>query len=303
MIIDRQIILSLAAIAVGLFAVYSLAEFVDARRISLPASYADADLDLQGRRLKGFAFGAEGMLADWYWIRSLQYVGDKILKYQGEINVEDLRPLDPRLLYPMLDNATDLDPHFMAAYSYGALVLPAIDSGLAVKLTEKGIANNPEAWRLYQYLGYIHWRNGNYEAAAVAYDTGSRIAGSAVFMKQMAALMRTQGGSRETARQMYTQLAAEAEDEQARFSAELRLKQLESLDERDAVNAALEDLRDRAGKCSTRISELPGLLRPERGSFRVNERGELVDPTGVPYVLNVNECRIELSETSKIPRN
>jgi hypothetical protein len=143
-------LLLIAALYAG---VYALSNFIESNRVPIPETYADEDLAFEGKKIKGFALGAEGMLADWYWMRSLQYIGDKLTNSKLEyIDLEDLTHLNPRLLYPLLDNATDLDPHFMAAYSYGAIVLPAIDKQQAIKLTEKGIAANPNEWRLHQYL-------------------------------------------------------------------------------------------------------------------------------------------------------
>jgi hypothetical protein len=155
----RQSILPAAAIVIGLALVYFLSNFVSANRVTLPEEFQDADLSVQGGRLKGWALGAEGLVADWYWMWSLQYMGTKILNSKTEqLNLDDLSSLDPKLLYPLLENATNLDPQYMAVYSYGASILPAIDPQKAISLTEKGIERNPEAWRLYQYLGYIYWR-------------------------------------------------------------------------------------------------------------------------------------------------
>ena len=68
----------------------------------------------------------------------------------------------------MLDNATDLDPKLMAARTERRYFLP--DPQQAIKLTEKGIANNPDQWRLYQYLGYIYWKMSDFEKAATTYE-------------------------------------------------------------------------------------------------------------------------------------
>jgi len=114
--------------AAGFASIFDLSRYISAHRISLPDTYADSDLDLQGKRLKGYTLGTDGLLADWYWMRSLQYIGGKIaIKGLDQTNLEDMTSLNPRLLYPLLDNATTLDPKLMAAYSYGATVLPAID--------------------------------------------------------------------------------------------------------------------------------------------------------------------------------
>ena len=158
----RTLLISSVVIFAGFAAVVSLTKYIESNRILLPESYVDEDLDLQGKKLNGFALGAEGLLADAYWIRALQYVGDKVIKTDpGSLNIENLQSLNPRLLYPLLDNAADLDPKFSAVFSYGATVLPAIDLHEAVALTEKGILHNPEDWRLYQYLVYIYWRSKN----------------------------------------------------------------------------------------------------------------------------------------------
>src|SRR5829696_6778501 len=118
----KEHLLPLIVLLLALPSAAALSDLANNNRIALAESYEDADLDLQGKRLKGFAFGAEGLLADWYWIRSLQYLGDKIVRSDAnDLNIDDLRSLNPRLLYPLLDNATDLDPQFIAAYTYGAI--------------------------------------------------------------------------------------------------------------------------------------------------------------------------------------
>src|SRR5688572_20710242 len=134
----RQFWLPLVIVVIALPVIVLISDRANYNRTVLAESYEDSDLELNGRKLKGFALGAEGLLADWYWIRALQYLGNKIVKTEDkDLNLEDLRPLNPRLLFPLLDNTTDLDPKFISAYSFGAIVLPAIDRQTAIKLTEK----------------------------------------------------------------------------------------------------------------------------------------------------------------------
>ncbi len=295
-------------LALGFGAVYGLSNYIERNRVSMPEEYVDSDLSLEGKRLKGYSLGSEGLLADWYWMWSLQYVGDKLSKTEIEnINLEDLTFLKPRLLYPMLDNSTDLDPHFMAAYTYGAVVLPAIDPQQAVKLTEKAVANNPDDWRMYQYLGYIHWRLKDFESAAQAYERGSRVEGAPRFMTMMVAAMRTQGGSRETARAMYQQMLEEAQgDKQMVSNATFRLNEIDSLNERDAIDAALKHAAGSTGRCPASLREIiPQLQRtqlPDGRRFQVDNSGSLADPTGVPYLLDREACKAKIDAArSKIP--
>lgn len=306
---SKQLLVGLLFIAAGYACIYALSNFVERNRVAIPEAYADEDLAFEGKRIKDFALGAEGLLADWYWMRALQYIGGKVLNSENEnINLEDLGSLNPRLLYPLLDNATDLDPHFLTAYSYGAIVLPAIDKQQAIKLTEKGIAANPTEWRLHQYLGYIHWRLGNFEKAAEVYEQGSRVAGAPQFLNMMAAKMRADGGSRETARQMYQEMANGATDEQTRSVGVLRLQQLEALDELDAINIELEKFREGNGRCISTGAELLSLLKnvklPTGKDFRVDANRNLVDPTGAPYALRTTECKAVIDRAkSKLPAN
>ncbi len=283
-----------------------LSSKMDAMRPPLPPSYADSDLALQGKHLKGYLLGAEGLVADWYWILSLQYLGGKIVNSTDDtINVENLNSLNPRLLFPYLDNATDLDPKFNAAYSFGAVVLPAIDREQAIALTKKGIQNNPENWRLYQYLGYIYWRNKDYAAAAEIYETGSKIPGAPPFMRQMAAAMLTRGGSRAVARAMYEQMLAEAEDEQSKRNAQLRLMELDSLEEIEAVNSVLASIKENTGNCPSSLSPLFSRLqsiRLEHGDLRIDASNNLVDPGGTPYKYDDSKCTIGLRSDSTIPK-
>ena len=295
--IIKSVILPAVIIIAGFPAVFALSGFVNNSRPQLPQDYGDSDLMIHSSSLKGYAFGTEGLIADYYFMRSLQYIGDKIDKSQSDfINIDDLRDLNPRLLYPMLENATDLDPHFIAAYTYGAIVLPAINTDHAIALASKGIANNPDSWRLYQHIAYIYWRLKKYDKAAEFYEKGSAIQGSSPFMKMMSASMKLEGGSRDTARIIYREMLASSEDEQVKNTAEAHLKELDSLDERDVIDKVLADFKQNTGRCVNNFSELTSMLmrvkQPENAEFHVNNAGSLVDPTGVPYLLDKEKCTV-----------
>jgi tetratricopeptide (TPR) repeat protein len=294
-------------VAAGFGAVYGLTGYIEEHRPRLAETYVDNDLEFLGARVRGFAFGAEGLIADWYFVRSLQYIGDKIVaSKETDIDLDDLRSLNPRLMYPLLDNATDLDPHFIAAYSYGAVVLPAIDPHNAIALAEKGIVNNPESWRLYQHLGYIHWRLGDHAKAADTYERGSQITGASPFMKLMAAMMRSEGGSRDTARAIFREMLENSDDPNVRITAERRLAELDWFDERDAINPILAEFRERNGRCPANFGEvtreLLGVKLPGGRQFRIDSANRLVDPSDAPYLLDKEKCEVKLDiEATKLP--
>ena len=297
----------LVVLVFGFAAIFAVSRILEKNKPKLDEALADEDLYFSSRHLELLGSDFKGLIADWYWINSLQYMGDKLLKVEGEVNINDLRPINPRLLYPMLDTAATLDPQFMTIYSYGAAVLPAIDSDQAIKLLEKGIAANKESWRLYHNLGFIYWQSKNYAKAAEAYAEGATKPGAPVWMRQMSANMQAQGGSRDFARQVYMQMYETAEDEQTRAFAELRFAQVESLDQRDAIRSGLRIFRQKYDRCPNNWREVFPILEktvpPYGDSLPRSENSEFLDPTGVPYVLeNQNgECNVGLSKDSKIP--
>jgi tetratricopeptide (TPR) repeat protein len=304
-----QSISAVAVIVAGFITVFFLSGFLEKNRPALPENYADEDLALQGARLKGYSLGFEGLLADWYWMQSLQYLGDKIVKNpEANISLDNLNSLNPRLLYPYLDNATTLDSRFMSVYEFGATVLPAIDKEKAIKLLEKGIADNPNEWKLYQHLGYIYWRLGNFEKASETYAVGAKIQNAPIFMRMMAGKTKSEGGSRETARVIYRQMFDEAEDEQVKKTAELRLLEIDSLEERDAIQKVLQEFQVKNNRCANNWREVLPLLQPiklpNNKDFRINKSNDLVDPTDAPYILDRNDCSIKLDfAKTNIPRN
>jgi tetratricopeptide (TPR) repeat protein len=184
--------------------------------------------------------------------------------------------------------------------------LPAIDPAQAIALTEKGITNNPDQWRLHQYLGYIYWRLNDYEKAAEVYQRGASVPDAPAFFPLMAAKMKTEGGSRDVARDIYRQVVKESQDEASRKSAGLRLLQLDSLDDRDVINPALRAFRDKNGRCATKWQEilplLPDKKLPNGRELRIDESNNLVDPSGIPYRLVQSICEAHIDfPKSKIP--
>lgn len=303
---QTKIITAIAIIGFGFAAIFALSRFIEANRPPLPDGFEDSDLAYQGAKLKNYSLGFNGLLADLYWMQALQYVGNKALKSKEKIDMENLRPLNPRLLYPLLDNATDLDPQFMTVYSYGAIVLPAIDSQQAIKFTEKGIRDNPTEWRLYQHLGFIYWKIGDYEKASEVYAEGAKIQGAPAWMHLMSARLKAEGGSRATSREIYRQMLDEAENAEVKENAALRLLELDWLDERDAIHTTLESFKAKNNRCVNSWREILPLLQavklPNGKSFRVDNASNLVDPSGAPYVLDKENCDVKLdAQKTRIP--
>jgi tetratricopeptide (TPR) repeat protein len=296
-----------AILIFGFPAIFGLSRFLEANKPEIPAEMLEQDLAFNGATLKKVSMGFEGLIADYYWMKALQYVGGKLVESEGKFQLDDLRPLNPRLLYPYIDTATTLDPEFSAVYAYGSTVLPAVDSEQAIKISEKGIAAQPEDWRMYHNLGFIYWQIGSYQKAAEIYDAGSAKPDAPAWMRQMSAKMRADGGSRNTAREIYLQMYNSAQDEQTRDLALNHLKHLESLDDRDAIRSVLAEFQNKTNRCPNNWREVFPVLRNIKfangAALRFAADNSPIDPSGAAYSLVQKEgkCDVDLDQkNSKI---
>jgi tetratricopeptide (TPR) repeat protein len=251
-----------------------------------------------GATIKKLSFGLHGLVADIYWIRTVQYFGQKLLSTGRPIsaNTSEIR-MD--LLAPLLKIIVTLDPGHIRAYRFGAVFLPERDLPAAIELLEMGIDKNPKAWRLYQDLGYIYWQSGDYERASSYYEQGANIEGAAFWMRDMAGLLKIKGGSRDVARQIYTQYL-ESEDPSIRNRAKQRLNQLQMLDELDVINAVLAKYRVETGSCPQSFRALASRLHAL--GLTLNQEMMPIDPERYPYALDSSTCNAKQAIESTVPR-
>jgi tetratricopeptide (TPR) repeat protein len=208
--------------------------------------------------------------------------------------------LNMKLLPPLLDTATTLDPQFIEPYEYAAIVLPGIDVQQAIRLTQKGIDANPNAWRLYHQLGYIYWRQGQFQTAGEMYGRGAQISGAPAWMEAMKAKMIAEGGSRTTAREIYTRMYEQSTEEQVREMARKHLLRLDSLDQQDGLRKLFGAYQTRTGKCPESWRELEQIFRALR--IPVDQSGAPLDPSGAPYLLKAGKCDVELDrQNTQVP--
>jgi tetratricopeptide (TPR) repeat protein len=299
----RRELLLVAVLCVCLGSSAGVARWLEVRRpAQAEVAQGSEELYVTPTVARRLSLSFNGLVADWYWLRTLQYIGRKVAAHEGRIQLDDLSPLNLRILAPLLDNATTLDPQFMAAYEYGAVVLPSVDTDAAIKLVNKGIDANPKAWRLRASLGYIYWQQSRFKEASEAYAAAARIEGAPPWLSTISAQMSARGASRETARAIYETMLRTTDDEHTRQLAINRLTQLQSLDETDALRRTLSAFRERAGgRCPAGWREVAPILRAAH--FNQDASGAPLDPTGIPYRLNSERCDVELGEQSQVLRN
>jgi len=296
---DRTKTLALGfVVVIGMTCAALLVRRLDTLRPPEDPNAIDESLYVNGKTARRISLGFNGLAADWYWMRSLQYVGRKIIN-DNDVPLDDLGLLNLKLLAPLLDTATTLDPEFQDPYEYAAIVLPSINVNEAIRITQKGIDANPNAWRLYHHLGYIYWQQHDYQAASETYGRGAQIAGAPPWMEAMKAKMAAEGGSRSTAREIYTRMYEGSADEKVRDMARKHLLQLDSLDQRDGLRKLFAAYQARTGKCPNSWKEVEPVFRAMR--IAVDASGAPLDPSGAPYVLRAGACEVDLDPKSEIP--
>src|SRR5215208_3758509 len=160
------------------------------------------------------ALGFKALVADLYWMRTLQYFGD-IQRGHRTYGVPDIeaarREYDS--LYPLLDLTTSLDPRFNLAYRFGAIFLsekPPAGPGrpdLAIRLLEKGLRARPDRWEYMHDIGFVHyWWDHNYIEAAAAFRKAGAMPGAPVWLEPLAATTLVEGGDRRTSRTIFSAL-------------------------------------------------------------------------------------------------
>jgi tetratricopeptide (TPR) repeat protein len=294
--------LLILVIIAGLAAAALLTRLNDPHHNDAAAQFAEEPLYLNGPAMKRITLAFNGVAADYYWIRSLQYVGRKIVNFEDThadgFNLNDLSVLDLRTLPSLLRMATTLDPQFMEPYYYGAVILPDINPDEAISLLNHGIQANPDQWRLYQHLGYIYWQRHDYAKASEVYAAGARLSGAPPWMTAISARMKAQGGSRSAAREMYRHLGEASNDEDVKEMVTKQIMRLDSLNERELIGKALRAAAN--GRCVSTWREVAVTLRA--GGLRLDASGAPLDPSGTPYRLTKNGCDVDLAEESKVPK-
>jgi hypothetical protein len=271
----RAMLLALVALP-ALFALCAaLQARIDAETLAMNQD-KDELLLRSGALLKKLSLGYEPLLADFYWTRVVQYYGVRARKPGATYEQ----------LWPLLDITTTLDPKLMIAYRFGAVFLSERPPGgpgeadLAVELVKRGIAENPDEWRLYQDLGFlysIHLKD--YKKAAEAYLEGSKNPRAQIWMKVMAARVAETGNELETSRLIWTGVYSSTKDEMVRRTAVQHIDSLDAALGLKRLNESSEDYWRKFGRFPTSMQEL-------RDAGLVG--GTLQDPAGFPYVMGQN---------------
>jgi hypothetical protein len=238
--------------------------------------------------LKKLSLGYNGLLAEIYWTRAVQYYGNK--HHEGARNFD--------LLAPLLEITTALDPQLLVAYEYGANFLapkPPNGAGMperAIALEEFGIRNNPDAWQLYYNAGFIHYMElKDYAGAANVFARGAQTPNAHPFMAILAGKMAEHAGDRQMARMMWNTSYQTTKDINVRANAAAHLRALQVDEDVTNLEALTSRFQQQTGHFPSSFSDLEatGMLR-----------GTPRDPLGQSYKLTA-DGRVELRTPDDFP--
>jgi tetratricopeptide (TPR) repeat protein len=241
-----------------------------------------------GKTLKRLSLGYSGLLANIYWTRAVQYFGARHLR----------RATHYELLAPLLDITTDLDPHLIVAFQTGSIFLSqqvpdgAGQPDKAVALLEKGIRENPEYWRLYFTLGFVHYQDRrDYKAAEQAFEKGSEVPGALPWMKVMAARMAEHADDAGTAIALWKAVYETNTEKMIRETAVSHILSLQADSQIEALESRVQAYRAKAGKLPLKWNDmvqsgfLPGIPQ---------------DPAGYPYRL-MPDGSVDVEKPAEFP--
>jgi tetratricopeptide (TPR) repeat protein len=244
-----------------------------------------------GRDVKRMAPGFENLLADLYWLRTVQYFGGQ-RAYAQDKKFE--------LLEPLIEITTTLDPRLEIAYRYGAIFLSEpkpIGAGRpreGVALLERGMANLPTSWRMRQDLGFFTslFLNDSARAAEILREA-ARVPGAPYWLETLAASILAKGGDRPAARRMWQQMYDQAEEGAIKANALEHLRVLGALDQADRLQEAVKIYERQAGHLPRSLAEVAaaGLTRES-----------LVDDARIPFAYDSETGTVDVSKQSPLWR-
>jgi tetratricopeptide (TPR) repeat protein len=255
---NRKHWLLLILLPLGFAGIWQLQHHIDSQRAAL---YQESDelLLRSGKLVKAMSLEYTPLMADIYWTRAVQYYGAKHAQHDPNL----------KLLWPLLDVATTLDPNLLVAYRFGSTFLSepfprgAGEPEHGIELLERGIKANPDEWRLYEDLGFVYYFDvKDYAKASAAFLEGSKNPKSLIWMKVMAARIAAEGESFSTSVFLWNDIYQSTKDPSVKQNALTHLRLLKVEQDCKQLEALADEYQKRTGQRPSRMSDLvqAGLL-------------------------------------------
>ena len=201
-----------------------------------------------GRILGTASLGYDAVIADFLWLRGIQYYGE-----------HHRSDKEYHLARHIFSTITDLDPMFVGAYRFGAFVL-AQDVGQPIAGTEllrKGIRNNPGRWELPFDLGFMYFVELDQHAKAAHYlKLASRFEDSPDIASRFSAFAYRKAGRNDVAKELWTEIHRSSSNSVVKLTAEYALKNIRLEEVADTLTAMVGDLETRNGVAPRSLGDL-----------------------------------------------
>lgn len=182
--------------------------------------------------------GYNALAADLFWIRTVQYFGERI---QTDRNYPHL--------YRLVDLTTDLDPYFVDAYQLGGLLLSLARAyPEAIAIYRKGIQFNPDRWELPYDLGRMYFLDlGDIPAALKWFERANALPGRGHYVPRLVARLQARVGLIEAALEMWERMLETTDNEWVRKIAEREIRKLRAR-QRGASEGPEPTARSKSGR-------------------------------------------------------
>ncbi len=169
--------------------------------------------------LRVASLGFHGMAADVVWLLTIQYIGGHFIT---DRQLPHLRRL--------VETVVGLDPHFVEAYTLGALFLnySGVRVQVALELLERGHRVNPNRWELPHDIARTYYLElQDYPKALEWFQVADRIPGRPHYVPRFIARLYAATGRRETALELWEAMRDSATSDWVRDIAEREIAKLE----------------------------------------------------------------------------
>ena len=213
----------ISAIALFLAAVMMVGAVVPLHRVTL----AGGQLGVLERAsflpppevLRVASLGFSNVAADVIWLLTIQYIGGHILT---DRNLPEL--------FRLVDTVVTLDPHFVDAYTLGALFMNYLGGNVrgAIALLERGARANPTRWEIPHDLARTYYLDlKDYRQALHWFQVTDRLPGRPHYVPRFVARLYAATGERETALELWRSMRDSATSDWVREIAEREIAKLE----------------------------------------------------------------------------
>jgi tetratricopeptide (TPR) repeat protein len=169
--------------------------------------------------LRVASLGFHAMAADAVWLLTVQYIGGHLI---GDQQFPHLRRL--------VETVVDLDPHFVDAYTLGALFLNYSGARVqtALDLLERGYRANPNRWELPHDIARTYYLElKDYSKALEWFKITDQIPGRPHYVPRFIARLYAATGHRETALELWQAMRDSATSDWVRDIADREIAKLE----------------------------------------------------------------------------